>query len=126
MGTYASPYIVLEHLGMIPNAPNSSVYKVGKMTGYEAYNRVTVDVDSNWALLKLCIFFNLYIYLGLFCAIVLGSMPLKILVGRERPTRIKSVTRIKNIRDHEEGTKSMPSGDATAGSFFLGCYALLL
>lgn len=85
-----------------------------------------VDIDSPWTRVKMGLFLNVYIFLGVFCVIVLGSMPLKILIGRERPAKINSVTRAKDMRSHEEGTKSMPSGDATLGSFFCCSYAFIM
>jgi len=74
---------------------------------------------------KLGMFTVSYAMVCLFVIIVFGSVPLKILLGRERPTRIRSTKRICNMREREKGTKSMPSGDATAAAFCCGCYAFL-
>ena len=54
-----------------------------------------------------------------------GTIPVKMMFGRERPAQIKSVRRICNMREREEGTKSMPSGDTTVGAFICGAYMLL-
>ena len=57
------------------------------------------------------------------CGIIV--LPAKRLIQRERPTLIKSRRRICNMRERENGTGAMPSGDATAASIILGCYAFL-
>ena len=65
-----------------------------------------------------------YITLILTFLIVLLVLPLKALIGRERPTRITHVFRFCNMRDKEHG-KAMPSGDSAAGAYFLALYALV-
>ena len=67
----------------------------------------------------------IYVLISLTILIVFLVLPLKALVGRERPTRITSVFRLCNMRDLEHG-KAMPSGDAAAGAYFLGIYMLML
>ena len=71
---------------------------------------------------KLAGFFACYVTVTLLCSLLLGSVLVKIIIGRERPTRIAHVKRAANIRDNENGTKSMPSGDTAAGSFILSVY----
>lgn len=82
-------------------------------------------VSDNKFKVKLGLFVVVYAISCLLIVIVLGSVPLKILFGRERPTRIKNTKRVCNMREREGGTKSMPSGDATAAAFCCGCYAFL-
>ena len=62
-----------------------------------------------------------YMTLQLFILVFVFILPLKALFKRERPTRIRKVRRLCNMRDLEHG-KSMPSGDAAACAFFCGIY----
>ena len=75
--------------------------------------------------MNLGLFLFIYVLLSLTILIVFLILPLKAMIGRERPTRITSVFRFLNMRDLEHG-KAMPSGDAAAGAYFLGMYLLVL
>jgi membrane-associated phospholipid phosphatase len=68
-------------------------------------------------IIRLALFHLIYYSLGLLVLIVFLVLPLKYLTDRDRPNRIKTVTRICNMRDLENGTKSMPSGDSAACAF---------
>ena len=63
-------------------------------------------------------------WMGLFSLVLIIILPCKFLLRRERPSRIKSVRRICNMRDREHRGRfhSMPSGDSAAAGFF--CVAL--
>ena len=66
----------------------------------------------------------LYVFLTLAILIVGTVLPLKAIIGRERPSRIVSVHRILNMRDLEHG-KAMPSGDSACGAYFCCMYSIM-
>ena len=63
----------------------------------------------------------IYMTVGILVPVLFMILPLKAIIGRERPKRITSVKRIFNMRDQEK-QKAMPSGDTFAASFFVGLY----
>ena len=64
-----------------------------------------------------------YMVIVLIILIIFMILPLKAIIGRERPTRILKVFRLCNMRDLEHG-KAMPSGDSAACAYFCGIYWL--
>ena len=70
---------------------------------------------------RLGVFSAVYMTCTILTQTLIVILPLKALLGRDRPQRIKSVRRICNMRDIEHG-KSMPSGDAAACAFFCASY----
>jgi len=85
---------------------------------------ITVDTTTNHGLYKLIVALNIYMIIGLTAIVVIIVLPLKAIFGRERPTRIKSVKRICNMRDREK-EKSMPSGDSVAAAYYVTMYFYL-
>ena len=45
-------------------------------------------------------------------------------IRRERPTRRDDVTRVSQLRDKEDGTFSMPSGDASAAAVWIAIISM--
>lgn len=70
---------------------------------------------------KLAAFHILYAVLTCLGILTVTVVILKKIVGRERPTKVASKSRICNMRDREHG-KSMPSGDSAAAAFLLSLY----
>jgi len=70
-------------------------------------------------------FFLLYCTVSLAAVTLFIIVPLKKIIGRDRPEKIKGVKRVCNMRDLEHGNKSMPSGDTLAASFVLSEYAYI-
>ena len=68
----------------------------------------------------------MFIYVMLtFALLIVGTvLPLKAIIGRERPSRIASVYRILNMRDLEHG-KAMPSGDSACCAYFCCMYSIV-
>ena len=73
---------------------------------------------------QVMIFMLVYTLLTMGFLILVLVLPLKKLVGRDRPNRVKTVKRLCNLRDKENGNKSMPSGDSAAAAFVFTMYCL--
>ena len=91
--------------------------KDGLLTENEV-NKVTAE---KFFRLKLGMFFFIYVLVScltiVLCVIATG----KILLQRDRPTRVRNVYRLCNMRDREKG-KSMPSGDSFAAVYLTAIY----
>ena len=102
--TFMMPESILTPLGIIPGGNKLET------TGFK---------------LKLSLFMGLYNVFWGVIVIIIVSISIKDVIGRDRPSRVKSVKRILNMRDREGTMKAMPSGDANAVAFFCGVYAYI-
>ena len=73
---------------------------------------------------KISLFLFVYSMSVFILLIVFLVLPLKAILGRERPSRIMSVFRYLNMRDLEQG-KAMPSGDSACCAYFCSLYAIV-
>ena len=71
------------------------------------------------------LFYWLYTSVSLIVVVLLVIVPLKKILGRDRPEKVKGVRRVCNMRDLEHGNKSMPSGDTLAACFILSSYSYI-
>ena len=75
--------------------------------------------------LRLGLCFMLFFQLVLL-AMVTSTQVLKYTIRRERPQKKPEAPRLSNLRDHEIGTYSMPSGDTSAAAVFCLLLAFIM
>ena len=80
-----------------------------------------IDMTELENRLKLAALLILYMFVSFMSMVLLVVHPLKMLLGRERPSHLPQKNRWCNMRAREKG-KSLPSGDAAACAFIATVY----